>query len=350
MAARGRGKSAVSDPLAVLQKDLDDDRRPYYLLTGEDGWLRGEAVAMLKKTLVSEENQEFGFEERRLDSHSDWADVEAQLRSYGFFGGQKLIHLEVPGKLTAQTREALSAFLEEEPGQNTLCLSAPSLDQLRAAKNRVEKAGGLALKFDAMDEKALVAWTSRRLKNLGINHSADFPALLVSALPVDTGELASEIDKLRLVAAPGKKLDAGDLKRLVGHHRVEDVWKLAGLLRPGREREAMGCLKEILDGGGTDPIALLGALTYTFTMLLRARLLLEEGLPPGQAASALPLWGGRAREYVDRARTLKKRELLAWLFNLQKLDARLKRGPAGRERQLVETTLLASLRGQALRF
>ncbi len=342
-------RSAGADPVAELRADLKKDVRPFYLFTGENAWLRTEALTQLREKLVPTANHEFGFEERRLDGHSDWADVEAMLRSYGFFDGRKLIHLEVPGKLPAETRDALSAFLEESPGQNILCISAPSLDQLRAAKNRLVKAGGLALVFAAMNEKTLTAWTARRLKELGIDHEVDVPAKLVASLPTDTSEVASELEKLRLVAPAGKKLKSKDLDRLVGRQRVEDVWKLAGLLRPGAEREAMVCLREILDGGGT-PLELMGGLSYTFIMLLRARLLLDEGLPPSRAVAELPLWAGRAREYVERARRLKKRELLAWLFNLQKLDARLKRGPGGRERQLVETTLLASMRGQALRF
>ncbi len=347
MSAARRG--AATDPIAALRTDLKKDLRPFYLFTGDNAWLRSEALSLLREHLVPKDNQDFGFEERRLDSHSDWADVEAMLRSYSFFDGRKLIHLEVPGKLPAETRESLSNYLEESPGQNLLCISAPSLDQLRAAKNRLVKAGGLALVFAAMDERTLTAWAARRLKEFGIEHVVDFPARLVAALPADTGEVASEIDKLRLVAPPGRKLGAADLDRLVGRHRVEDVWKLAGLLRPGSEREAMRCLREILDSGAS-PLELMGGLSYTFIMLLRARLILDEGLPPARAVAELPLWAGRAREYVERARGMKKRELLAWLFNLQKLDARLKRGPAGREDQLVETTLLASLRGQALRF
>lgn len=343
-----RGKPA-GDPLAKLQADLGKGRRPFYLLTGEP-WLRSQALQMIRDALVPVEQRAFSYEERQLDNHSDWAEVEALLRSYGFFDGAKLVHLEVPGKLGEDTRKALASFLEEPAGQNTLCLSAPNLEQLMAAKNRMEKGGGLALKFEAMNERELGAWVAARLAAAGVEHTTDFPAQLVAALPPDPGEILGEIEKLRLAARPGKRLDARDLSRLVGHQRREDVWRLAGLLQRGREAEALNCLRDILDGGGSDAIALIGALTYTFTMLLRARLLLDEGKNRQQAASALPLWGGRARDYVERAARLKKRELLAWLFNLQKLDARLKRGPAGRERQLVESTLLASLQGQAIRL
>lgn len=341
--------AGVKDPLAGLQADLAQGLRPFYLFTGESDWLRREAIALLREASVPEASRDFSYEERTLDGASDWSAVEALLRSYSFFDPRKLIVLDVPKKLSEELRAALARFLEESPGQNILCLSAPNLDQLTAAKNRVAKQGGLILKLELVGEAAFIGWATRRLQAAGLRFDPDFPAWLVGALPPDPGELASEIEKLRLATPPGRRLDKADLERLVGYQRAEDVWRLAGLLRPEREREALACLERLLGDGG-EPIALIGALSYTFTQLLRARLLLTAGRSPGAAAAALGVWPEqRAREVVSRAEGLSRRELLTWILNLQKLDARLKRGPAGRDRQLVEAAILASLRGQALR-
>ncbi len=217
-----------------------------------------------------------------------------------------------------------------------------------AAKNRIVKQGGLALKIELAGEAALTAWAANRLRAAGLDFDADLPARLVAALPPDPGELASEIEKLRLGTAPGQKLGRRELEQLVGHQRAEDVWRLAGLLRPESQGEAMASLARILAEGG-EPIPLIGALSFTFTQLLRARLLLEARGSQAAAAAALGLWPERAQELVARASKLSKRELLAWLLNLQKLDVRLKRGGAGQARELLEATLIASLRGQTLR-
>ncbi|MBM4118510.1 DNA polymerase III subunit delta [bacterium] len=346
MATRRQG--AAGDPLAGLQADLARGLRPFYLITSESDWLRREAIALLREASVPAASRNFSYEERTLDSFSDWSAVEVLLRSYSFFDPRKLIVLEVPRKLSDALRASLARFLEETPGQNILCLSAPTLEQLVAAKNRIAKQGGLVLKLEMDGEAALTAWATRRLQAAGLEFERDFPAQLVGALPPDPGELASEIEKLRLASPLGHRLGQADLERLVGYQRAEDVWRLAELLRPEREREALACLERLLAAGG-DPPALIGALSYTFTQLLRAHLLLAAGRSPGAAAAALGLWPERARELVARAQGLSRRELLTWLLNLQKLDARLKRGPGGRDRQLLETAILASLRGQALR-
>ena len=336
------------DPLATLTADLGETIRPYYLFHGENYWFRRQAVEALRGAVVPEDAVEFSFESRRLDRHSDWAEVEAVLRSYSFFGGRRLVHLEVPGELGKETREALARFLEEDPGQKVLCLEAPNLAQLTAAKNRIVKAGGLALKFDALRPDQLASWTASRLRARGLEFEPAVPGLLVEALPEDPGEIESELEKLALVVEPGGRIRAADLGRLVGRQRLEDVWRLAGALRPGGEAEALGLLRELLESGVYNPASLVPALGWTVCMLLRARLLLDEGLPPAQAAARLPLWGGRAREYVARAGELSRRQLLAWLFNLQKLDLKVKRLPRESLPRAFETTLLESLAGRHL--
>ena len=344
----GRRPSAFGDPLAALRADLARGLRPSYLITAESDLLRREAIVLLRDACVPAASRDFSYEERSLDSHSDWSAVEVLLRSYSFFDPRKLVVLEVGKTLGEELRAALARYLAEPPGQNVICLSASSLAQLMAAKSRIVKQGGLALKIELAGEAALTAWAANRLRAAGLDFEVDLPARLVAALPPDPGELASEIEKLRLGTAPGQKLGRRELDQLVGHQRAEDVWRLAGLLRPESQGEAMASLARILADGG-EPIPLIGALSFTFTQLLRARLLLEARGSQAAAAAALGLWPERAQEVVARASKLSKRELLAWLLNLQKLDVRLKRGGAGQARELLEATLLASLRGQTLR-
>lgn len=244
-----RRQSTSGDPLAALRADLAQGLRPYYLFTGESDLLRREAVLLLRDACVPAASRDFSYEARTLDTTSDWSAVEVILRSYSFFDPRKLVLLEVPKKLGEALREALARFLSEEPGQNVLCLSAPNLEQLMAAKNRIVKHGGLALKLELVGEAALAAWVGGRLRDAGLDFEPDVPARLVSALPPDPGELASEIEKLRLTATPGRRLGRADLDRLVGHQRADDVWRLASLLRPESQAEALACLGKLFAGG-----------------------------------------------------------------------------------------------------
>ncbi|MCP4549130.1 MAG: DNA polymerase III subunit delta [bacterium] len=345
------GKTGNTNPLDTLRNDLSADRRPYYLFHGENHWQIREALGLLKTALVPKSDGDFSYEERRVERKGDWLDIEASLREYSFFGGIKLIHLEVPESLDEDTRAALSRFLEETPGQNVLCISAPNLTQLMAAKNRIQKQKGLILKFENLKGAALIAWTRDQLKSKGLACDKDVPVMLTDILGDDQGEIAGEISKLELLYGPrGKpeRISTDILRRILDREKTEDIWVLASELRPGNEAGAMKCLSGILDSGNQNLIAMVGALTYSITILLRARLLLDSGLPPARVASALPTWGSRAREYVAQAGTMSRRHLLAWVFNLQKLDHKLKSSGHDRKRELVEITFLESMAGRYL--
>ena len=337
------------DLLSQLSADLQKTRRPYYLFLSEIPWFITEAVALLRRRLVPAEQDAFAFVARSLDTHSDWAEVEALLRSYSFFGEGKLIHLEVPGKLGAENREAMARYLAETPGQNTLCISAPNLDQLIAAKNRIAKHGGLILAFSPIPREALPGWIKEYLRSHGLSFETPVPELLAECLPPDPGEIAGEIEKLCLALGEGEKIRVQDVKRLIGQQKLDDIWQLTAALRPGREAEAMRRLQSLLESGGQDPQRLIGALAYTVATLLRARLLLDEGRSPAAAADAMPIRGRIGRDYVDRAAELNKGKLLVWLGNLQKLDSKLKRTHAEPDRLLLEAALLESLAGRHLR-
>ena len=337
------------NPLVTLASSMQEGARPFYLFHGENQWFMAEAIALLRDAVVREGSEAFGFVSRPLQRTGDWGEAETRLRAFSFFDGPTLVHLEVQAKLPDALRDALSDFLEESPGSNVLCLTTPKVSFLTAAKNRILKAGGLELAFPPLSDVQLLGWTKERLTQKGLESDAAAASYLVESLPKEPGEIASEIEKLSLMLGPGGRVTRKEIERLVGHHRLEDVWHLAAALRPGNEAEAMRRLGELLDSGAQSPVALVPALSWTITMLLRARLLLDSRMSRGQAASALPLWGDRARDYVERAAELSKRDLLAWVFNLQKLDNQLKRIPEDRRRQLVETTFLESMAGRYLR-
>jgi DNA polymerase III delta subunit len=346
MASNKQNSSLVE--IQNLADDLERQTRPFYLFHGENHWFTAEAVKLLKKKIVAANQQDFSYEERQMDRYSDWTEVEAMLRSYSFFGGLKLIHIEIPGKLDDATRLALSDFLKETPGQNILCISAPNLDQLRSASVSIKKKGKV-IKFIALNRGDLVTWTGNRLRQLNIRFKQDVPRMLADYLPGGVGEITSEIDKLQSALGEGQELTCDEVMRLVGDQGSEDIWQLASELKPGNEVRAMSSLAGFFASGDQNVQAMLGALTYAVTMLLKARLLLDTGMPHQRICGALPTYPARAREYLTQAETMDRKNLLAWIFNLQKLDYRLKSGSHDRARELVEITILESMAGRYLR-
>jgi DNA polymerase III subunit delta len=333
-------------PLDPLRKDLVKDKRPYYLFTGEQSWIVDEAVSLLRIRLDIDPNT--GFEYRRLEMRTKWEDLEALLRNYSFFDGPKLVHFEVPGAISVDLKASLNAFLEESPGPSVLCITAPNLTQLMAAKNRIGKAKGFALKFTALKGKALEDWTRAALRGKDLDFHSQVPSMLVDRLPPDPGDIASEIEKLALVVGEGGKLDPAHVEKLVAVHPDLDIFRLTDNLISGHEKQLLKVLSDLLDSGRHEPPALMGLLASNLTQVFKARALMDMGLPQG---AILDRMGGHPfanRKAMDRAGKSSRREILAWILNLQKLDSKLRRVNKRQGRMLMESTLLESISGRIL--
>jgi len=334
-----------SATLQSLEKDLKRGARSFYLFTSEQSWILDEAIRMLRSGLQIESST--GYEYRSLDVRSRWEDIESLLRNYSFFEGPKLVHLDVPRKLDQDFKDLLNDFLEESPGPNALCLTAPGLKQVLAAKNRIAKAGGLVLNFSTLKGKTLEAWVRGYLRSKGIEFEPSVPGELLGRLPGDPGDLAAEIEKLSLVAAKGR-LTVALVDRLVAYHPELNVFRLTDSLRKGREAEMIGILGELLDFGGFKPVPLTALLGATMTQILKASILLEQGLPEGEIRRRMggnPYVAGKA---IEQARGGTRREYVAWILNLKKLDGKLKGVVKERSRALMESYLLESMSGHIL--
>ena len=333
-------------PLDPLRKDLKKGTRPFYLFTGQQHWILDEALSLLRTTLKVDSVT--GMDYRILDAQSRWEDVEALLRNYSFFDGVKLVHFEIPKKISVEFRDFLNAFLEESPGPNILCLTAPSLSQVMAAKNRISKGGGLALAFAELKGDALEDWTHSCLKAKGLDFDPEVPKCIMDRLPVDPGDIAAEIDKLSLVVGPGGRLSVAQVELLVAYQPQLDIFRLTDSLRPGNEKRILVLLGELLESGEHSPIPLIAMLASTMAQVLKARILLDQRLPERAILERMgghPFAAGKA---LNRARKGSRREFVSWIMNLQKLDVKLRRVPADRARTLIETYLLESLSARIL--
>ncbi|MBC8366051.1 DNA polymerase III subunit delta [bacterium] len=333
-------------PLAPLSNDLEKDKRPYYLFTGEQSWIVDEAVSLLRARLETDPNT--GFEYRRLEIRTRWEDLETLLRNYSFFDGPKLVHFEVPGVISVDLKDSLNSFLEESPGPSILCITAPNLTHLIAAKNRIGKAKGLALKFTALKGKALEDWTRAALRSKDLEFHPQVPGMLVDRLPPDPGDIAAEVEKLALVVGPGGRLETAQVEKLVAVHADLDIFRLTDNLLPGREKQLLQTLSDLLDSGKLEPPALMGLLASNLSQVLKARALMDMGLPQG---AILDRMGGHPfanRKAMERAGKSSRREILALILNLQKLDAKLRRVKKSQGRMLMESTLLEALSGHIL--
>src|SRR5262249_45552747 len=88
--------------------------------------------------------------------------------------------------------------------------------------------------------------------------SAPAAAVLVDLGGSEMGLLDQELNKLAVYVGKGTRIDLGDVDKLVGSNREENVWKIFDAIAAGQAGAALTILDNLL-GQGNDPMAVLGA-------------------------------------------------------------------------------------------
>jgi DNA polymerase-3 subunit delta len=232
-----------------------------HLVCGDDDFLVALEARRLIDTLVPEENRLFGLEvvEGRVETVDESLTAVRKtleaLMMDGLFGSDKLIWLREPAFLSSD-RLARSEALKGPLAGLTAAIKAglPEGQHLLLTTGRIHRASALFKAFAATGEvndfgNNLKPWEcARRARQFldrwlpVIDMSLDEPVKeqFLARVGSDTRQIASELEKLRCYAGPGKPVTAADVKSIVSGGGVTEIWDfldafgrrdLAGLIR-----------------------------------------------------------------------------------------------------------------------
>src|SRR5205085_9400257 len=96
------------------------------------------------------------------------------------------------------------------------------------------------------------------------------------------GQLDQELTKLAIYVGKADKIDQGDVDKLVGSSRAEDVFKIFGAIAEGQPNQALTILEGLFDQG-EEPIRILAAFGSQLRRLAQAWRLNQQGQPVPRA-------------------------------------------------------------------
>ena len=165
----------------------------------------------------------------------------------------------------------------------------------------VEKAGGQVLSYAAPKARDLPRWLTAEAARRGFALEADAARLLAARLGEGTARLATELDRLALWAEPGVEVTVADLESMVADTSEEVVWALSDAIVDRDAGSALAAAERLSDEGAS-----VTSLIYQAAKRLReanaALEMLEEGRPPREVESALPMHPYAAKQLVRRLR------------------------------------------------
>ena len=227
--------------------------RPVYLIAGAEPLIVQECADALRAKARGE-----GYDEREVleavGKDFDWNSLSMGIASLSLFASRRLFDLRLPtGRPDRDGSKAITDYCENPPPDTVLMITAQEWSLKHAGKwsEAIAKLGHVVTIWPVKPGE-LHDWLEKRLRSRGL--SADSAALELLAERVEGNLLAAaqEVEKLALLA-PGKRLQAEEMERLVADSARYDVFKLVEAALAGDSQRAVHMLQALRAEGEQVP-------------------------------------------------------------------------------------------------
>ncbi len=250
------------DGLTFLQNPAKTEPQPLYVLVGDEPFLKRHALTALRKLLLGDEENPFGWSSFSGDK-TNWSAVHSELTTLPFLGTRRVVAVDAADPFVTAARDKLEKYVEAPAATGVLILDVKTWPATTKLAKKFPDKSTLVCK--APTAQRLTKWCQDWCQTQhGKKLSAEGARLLVDLVGGDMGLLDQEMAKLAVYAGNAKQIDVGDVDKLVGNDREESVWKIFDLIGVGQLAEALTLLDRLLTQG-EDELRLLGA----FSMKLR---------------------------------------------------------------------------------
>jgi DNA polymerase III subunit delta len=277
------------DP-SILKKDLAAGRvAPVYLLYGEPGFLKEEAVAALRQAVLgSDSAPESVWNLTLLEGPSTGvAEILDSARTLPMLGSRRLVLVKNAEKLREGDPQPLRDYLQApSPSSCVIFVAGPGKPDFRRSLFRTLQAGAMAVEFKLPREPAVPRWIRERVRERAAEIEDEALALLEAHLGADILRIDQEITKVLDFLAPSRRITPAALAETLGAPGSRSIFELAEKVGAGETGEAIRLLRGLL-AGGEEPVRLLSLIARQIRTLILGKALMQGGQRGRELALAL---------------------------------------------------------------
>lgn len=299
-----------------LENDRPGALAPVYALFGDEPFLKREVLDALKERVIGDQDPSFalGFHD---GSTATFADVRDDLSMPSFAGGKRLILVENADEFISHHRSSLENYLQKPASAGILVLPVKTLP----SNTRVYKLLGTegTIECKALTMPNATTWCIGRMKKAhGRVLPRDTAQYLVESVGSDLGVLDQELAKLTVSIPDKQPLSVEAILPFVTRSRLDQIWKIFGLIGRGQSADALLMLHQILSQG-EEVIKCLGAFSFQLRKIAKAHRLMVCGLSMDQAfeqAEIIPFARADAQAQMRHLGPERLGKLLGWLVEI----------------------------------
>jgi DNA polymerase-3 subunit delta len=306
-----------------LATSLSKPLSPIYMVSGDEPLLIQEVSDAIRSAARKQ-----GFSERELyhaDNSFDWGQLLTSANSLSLFADKKIIELRMPsGKPGDKGAKILLEYAQAPAPDNLLLIITEKLDGA-TQKSKWFKAledAGQHIQVWPITPAQLPRWIGQRLQQAGLQADTQAIDLLCSRIEGNLLAAVQEIEKLKLLATE-PRISYELMASVVADSARYDVFGLCDKALHGDARAAAKTLQG-LKTEGTEPIAVLWAITRDIRQLIQIAQELSQGKSFEWAARQSGVWEKRQPLMQAAIRRSKPAQLQQMLRKANGIDKAIK--------------------------
>lgn len=276
-----------------LQKSLQTQQlSPIFIVSGDEPLLSQEATDAVRSTA-----RQLEFTEREtfdIDARFDWNLVFNETNSLSLFSDKKILELRITnGKPGDKGSKAICELCENLNDSNLILIILPKLDKgaYQSKWMKTLESKGVHIQVWPVTPEQLPRWINQRLVQSGINASQGAVDILADRVEGNLLAAMQEINKLKLLSLEGK-VDADIMSTVVADSARYNLFSFVDKVLDGDAQSAAKALRG-LENEGTEPLALLWAITRELRTLNKASHQILLGNSKDKALKSAGVWDKR---------------------------------------------------------
>lgn len=268
------------DALAFIEKNGKVRRQPYYVLSGDEDFLKRRVLALLVPVALGDADPAYALTTFPGDK-TDFSTVRNELDSVSFFSDRRLVVIDQADPFVTRFRPQLEAYVADPSATGVLVLDVKSFPATTKLAKAVPDAAHLVCK--GPPEYRLPLWCVEWCQGqYGKKLATPAAQLLVELVGPAMGVLDQELQKLKDFVGDRPGIDVKDVDELTGRSRGANVFRILDAVGDGRPADALKILNALFEEGEA-PLGILGALGSQLRRLARAARLHKRGAPLDEA-------------------------------------------------------------------
>lgn len=291
-----------------------------YLIIGDDTFLRDKETAKIKDKFLSSSEIDLNYSVHTPDDISGMMD---SLGTMPFLAEKRVVVVKDAHELSEEALGAVAAYLAAPAATAVLVLAADGA--LKKTPAYTKLSGKLTeIAADKPREGTVRQWIRSFFTKEGVQITEDAVSLLVELKGQDSAGIKTDLEKLAAFSG-GKKIEAADVKKLVGHSVTETIYNLVDAI-DAKDAGWVFRILEDMDSQGKEVPEIIGYIASHIRGVQKAALAASQGKRPEDLAREAKMHPYRAKKLMEHARKYTPARIARWNELILETDREIKTG------------------------